>query len=259
VVYKGVNRFESCPNCGKKNKYNRKYCSRDCQYTGYVGTKHTDETKLRISKITKEKLQKPETKLKMRNAKLGTKLTQEHKDKIGKASKKLWQDPEYRNKIIEKQIGHTVSTETRELIGQSRRGNKHWTNRMEYPESAKIKLREKRLHQVFPKHDSKIEKKVQKMLDDEHIKYRKHEPIMGQPDIFIEPKLAIFIDGCFWHGCTQCYGEKILDMNIPRKSMIRDQKVNNYLSKNKIRVIRFWEHDVIYNSENILKFIKKIM
>ena len=257
MVYKGVNRYESCPNCGKKNKYNRKYCSRECQYAGYVGKKLSDETKLKISINNGSK--RPEIKLKMRNAKLGTTLSQEHKDKIGKASKKLWQDPSYRKKIRVYKKGHTVSPETRELIGQSRRGDKHWTTRMEYPESAKIKLLEKRLHQVFPKRDSKIEKKVQKMLDDEHIKYIKHKAIMGQPDIFIEPKLAIFIDGCFWHGCTQCHGEKILGMKIPRKNIIRDQKVNNYLSKNKIRVIRFWEHDVNYNSKNILKFIKKII
>ena len=53
-----------------------------------------------------------------------------------------------------------------------------------------------------------------------------------------------------------CQGEEHYEVSDTPK---RDQKVNNYLSKNKIRVIRFWEHDVIYNSENILKFIKKIM
>ena len=35
--------------------------------------------------------------------------------------------------------------------------------------------------------------------------YRKHWPVHGRPD-FAWPSLrvAIFVDGCFWHGCTRC-------------------------------------------------------
>ena len=35
--------------------------------------------------------------------------------------------------------------------------------------------------------------------------YRKHWPVAGRPD-FAWPglKLAVFVDGCFWHGCTLC-------------------------------------------------------
>lgn len=35
--------------------------------------------------------------------------------------------------------------------------------------------------------------------------YRKHWPVDGRPD-FAWPclKVAIFVDGCFWHGCTRC-------------------------------------------------------
>jgi predicted nucleic acid-binding Zn ribbon protein len=36
MAYAGVLRFENCPNCGQKNKYNRKFCSRKCQYEGYI-------------------------------------------------------------------------------------------------------------------------------------------------------------------------------------------------------------------------------
>jgi DNA mismatch endonuclease (patch repair protein) len=33
--------------------------------------------------------------------------------------------------------------------------------------------------------------------------YRKHWPVAGKPD-FAWPgrKIAVFVDGCFWHGCT---------------------------------------------------------
>lgn len=35
--------------------------------------------------------------------------------------------------------------------------------------------------------------------------YRKQWPIRGKPD-FAWPgrKIAVFVDGCFWHGCAQC-------------------------------------------------------
>lgn len=35
--------------------------------------------------------------------------------------------------------------------------------------------------------------------------YRKHWPVIGKPD-FAWPgrKIAIFVDGCFWHGCGKC-------------------------------------------------------
>jgi DNA mismatch endonuclease (patch repair protein) len=36
--------------------------------------------------------------------------------------------------------------------------------------------------------------------------YRKHWPVTGKPD-FAWPgrKLAVFVDGCFWHGCSCKY------------------------------------------------------
>jgi DNA mismatch endonuclease Vsr len=35
--------------------------------------------------------------------------------------------------------------------------------------------------------------------------YRKQWPVAGKPD-FAWPalKIAVFVDGCFWHGCTRC-------------------------------------------------------
>ncbi|MGO9096030.1 MAG: DNA mismatch endonuclease Vsr [Bryobacteraceae bacterium] len=35
--------------------------------------------------------------------------------------------------------------------------------------------------------------------------YRKHWPVDGHPD-FAWPglKVAVFVDGCFWHGCKRC-------------------------------------------------------
>ncbi len=73
----------------------------------------------------------------------------------------------------------------------------------------------------------------------------------GAPDIvFPKKKLAIFVDGCFWHGCAHCtrnlrpqsnkkYWEKKIAGN-----MRRDQKQNRELKKHGWEIARIWEHDV---------------
>src|SRR5882762_2834338 len=35
--------------------------------------------------------------------------------------------------------------------------------------------------------------------------WRRNQSITGRPDfVFPQKRLAIFVDGCFWHGCAQC-------------------------------------------------------
>jgi len=63
-----------------------------------------------------------------------------------------------------------------------------------------------------------------------------------------EKRIAIFIDGCFWHGCPEhgrrpkthkAYWNQHIDEN-----MRRDESVGNELSGEGWRVIRIWEHTV---------------
>jgi len=36
--------------------------------------------------------------------------------------------------------------------------------------------------------------------------WRRHLPIPGRPDFcFRKQKVAVFVDGCFWHGCYRCF------------------------------------------------------
>ena len=36
--------------------------------------------------------------------------------------------------------------------------------------------------------------------------WRRHLPIPGRPDFaFRKHKVAVFVDGCFWHGCPSCF------------------------------------------------------
>lgn len=90
---------------------------------------------------------------------------------------------------------------------------------------------------------------VRKALWALRLRYRTHSAIPGRPDIvFATAKLAVFIDGCFWHGCalhgvkpktnSGFWREKI------RKNRARDRKVTRLLEAEEWSVLRFWEHEV---------------
>jgi len=93
-------------------------------------------------------------------------------------------------------------------------------------------------------------------------RYRLHyKKILGSPDIvFVRQKIAIFIDGDFWHG----RGFDSVKSRLPKKYWIskiagnvsRDQFVNRGLKKEGWKVIRIWESDARKDSE---KFVMKIL
>lgn len=86
--------------------------------------------------------------------------------------------------------------------------------------------------------------------------------ILGWPDFYFEAtKLAVFVDGCFWHGCSKC-------LRLPRTNRKywltkiegnkrRDKHVTNCLRRSGTRVIRFWEHEVRDDLPSIIRAICK--
>ena len=86
---------------------------------------------------------------------------------------------------------------------------------------------------------------------------RNYKGVFGRPDIaFIAQKIAVFVDGDFWHGYNLTY----LKQNLPQKywipkikqNMKRDRKVNRTLRQEGWEVLRFWEHDVKRKPEKVL-------
>lgn len=79
--------------------------------------------------------------------------------------------------------------------------------------------------------------------------YRVKSVVRGKPDLYFpKNKVAVFIDGCFWHKCPQCFREPQSNKDFwsekINKNMQRDLQVNKLLHKQNIREIRFWEHEV---------------
>lgn len=92
--------------------------------------------------------------------------------------------------------------------------------------------------------------------------YRINYKLVGKPDIvFTKYKLAVFVDGCFWHKCPQCFRQPDTNKNFWKEkiegNVKRDRKVNNLLSKEGWKVLRFWEHLLIENPNSVYKKIFK--
>lgn len=101
--------------------------------------------------------------------------------------------------------------------------------------------------------NSKAEVLLRKKLWEYGYRYRiSNYCIKGKPDIvFTKRKLAIFIDGDFWHGYNWSNKKMKLKSNvnywIPKieRNIQRDLEVNAFLKLQGWKVIRFWEHDVL--------------
>lgn len=86
--------------------------------------------------------------------------------------------------------------------------------------------------------------------------YRLHYKIPGKPDIvFPRLKIAVFIDGCFWHRCPKCFIKPTTNSRFWMKKITsnakRDRLVNIKLRRNGWRVLRVWEHDA--RNQKIIK------
>src|SRR5712671_4257527 len=92
--------------------------------------------------------------------------------------------------------------------------------------------------------------------------YRKHWPVPGKPD-FAWPgrKIAVFVDGCFWHGCTKCRSVPTSNVEFWKNKIAtnrrRDQRVTRLLRSQGWRVVRIWECCVKRNSS--LRRIAKLV
>ena len=116
-------------------------------------------------------------------------------------------------------------------------------------EIAKLHLRQRPLQKQFK--NTKIELKLQNLLKAYKIIFKTHsKAIIGQPDIFIEPNICIFADGCYWHACPIHYPIKNIDKTK------KDIKNTENLQKKGYIVLRFWEHDI---NEHIEKCEKTIL
>jgi len=91
--------------------------------------------------------------------------------------------------------------------------------------------------------------------------YRINFKLPGKPDIvFTKNKIAIFVDGCFWHRCPKCFTKPTTNRKFWKDkikgNVKRDKKVNQLLTESGYTILRFWEHEIKSNLNNAYIVIK---
>jgi len=95
--------------------------------------------------------------------------------------------------------------------------------------------------------------------------WKVHQPgIPGNPDfVFPQLKVAIFVDGCFWHGCPSCG-------HIPKTNSTywaakiasnrgRDKTNSIRLRMEGFRVLRIWEHSLRRDTSECVRKIQLLL
>lgn len=91
--------------------------------------------------------------------------------------------------------------------------------------------------------------------------WRRNHPVFGRPDfVFPHFKLAIFVDGCFWHGCKKHTSHVKKSgsfwQNKLKSNRKRDRLVNSTLRKSGWKVLRIWEHELARKNE--LRLLRRL-
>src|SRR5437867_3099478 len=93
--------------------------------------------------------------------------------------------------------------------------------------------------------------------------WRRHLRLTGNPDFtFRQERVMIFVDGCFWHGCSK-------HLRMPRtnrdywvkkisRNMNRDRITRSRLRNAGWKVVRVWEHE-LQNQRLVVKKIFKAL
>ena len=175
---------------------------------------------------------------------MGHYMSDKTKKKIGDANRGLKRSEEY---VIQ--------------MGKRMKGNKNPFYGKKHSKEAKRLNREARLSRVLPTKDSAPEKKMHQILKKAKIKFKKHLPMLGQPDIFIKPDLVIFVDGDYWHANPKHYKPNhVIIGNVKAKDIWKkDKKMTEYSKKQGYRVLRLWENKINSEPEKCLQKIIKII
>lgn len=84
--------------------------------------------------------------------------------------------------------------------------------------------------------------------------WRRRARVFGSPDfVFPKARLAVFVDGCFWHSCHLHGGLPASNQNFWMRKLERNRKrdrfVTRELKKNGWAVLRIWQHELKMSDE----------
>lgn len=109
----------------------------------------------------------------------------------------------------------------------------------------------KRMQAAKPR-DTAPEKALRSSLHKRGLRFRVDQKIIKELNrkadiVFRSAKVAVFVDGCFWHGCpihgTQAKANAEFWKNKIKQNRARDLDTNKRLKKAEWRIIRVWAHE----------------
>ena len=115
--------------------------------------------------------------------------------------------------------------------------------------------------------NTKPEILLRKTLWSQRIRYRiNNSKIIGKPDIVLSKyKIAVFVDGEFWHGFKWAEKKRKIKANREywiikiEKNIKRDKLNTQKLKDNGWIVLRFWEHEIFSDLNNCVNKIKLLL
>ena len=92
--------------------------------------------------------------------------------------------------------------------------------------------------------------------------WRRNQPVFGKPDfIFPNARVAVFVDGCFWHACPKHATMPANNRTFWKRKLTgnksRDRVVNRKLRREGWRVVRIWEHELVTSTARCVKKIQR--
>ena len=115
------------------------------------------------------------------------------------------------------------------------------------------------MSRVRSKGNKSTELRVIKLFEDKGITgWRRHYNVKGHPDfVFLKERVAVFVDGCFWHGheCRNIHPKDNEEYwNKKRQRNIQhDLEITEYFQKRGWTVVRIWECELKKKNETVAK------
>lgn len=120
------------------------------------------------------------------------------------------------------------------------------------------------MHVPYPGKNTKPELVLRKALWAVGLRYRLRSNLPGRPDIiFPGKKVAIFVDGCFWHQCPEHFQAPEHNAefwaNKIARNVERDRQVDRQLTAMGWHVQRIWEHEVRDSLDACVSLIRSLI
>lgn len=113
--------------------------------------------------------------------------------------------------------------------------------------------------------DTAAEMRLRRALWSQGLRYRIHQKIArAKPDlVFTGARVAVFVDGCFWHGCPVHYSAPVNNAVFWREKLdsnvARDRRNDQDLADAGWTVVRVWECEVNGNLDEVARRIHRML